>query len=174
MTDPAEPVPELPRAVALALSLRFVIAIAVIGMGLGALLMFWEGGLEIWGALRHTFAAHGEAGSVVTDVMEATDKFLFGIVLVIFSFTITFSFLVALAPATHDRLPRWIVVSGVGELKHVFFEVILIYLAVDFVTDIAASEAHGEWTQLVMPTAILLLAGAIRLLAGSHAPTAGH
>ena len=105
--------------------------------------------------------------------MEATDKFLFGIVLVIFSFAIAFGFLVDLAPATRATLPRWIAVGGVAELKRVFFEVILVYLAVDFVTDIAGSEAHRQWTELVMPAAILMLAGALRLL-GGHGTGEGH
>ena len=92
----------------------------------------------------------------------------------IFAFTITFGFLVDLTPATRATLPRWIAVGGVRELKRVFFEVILIYLAVDLVTDIAGSEAHRDWTELVMPAAILMLAGALRLQGGGHGVGEGH
>jgi uncharacterized membrane protein YqhA len=102
-------------------------------------------------------------------VMEATDKFLFGIVLVIFAFAITFGFVVELTQEQRRKLPEWISVDGIGELKHVFFEVILVYLAVDYVTDIAETESHVQWTSLVMPIAILLLAGAMRLLVGTKA-----
>lgn len=171
MTDRTNLPEPMPRGAALALSLRFVIAVAVIGMGIGAVLMLWEGFLEVFGALKATAVAHGESDSVVSDVMEATDKFLFGIVLVIFAFTITFGFLIDLPAETRRRLPRWIAVGGVSELKHVFFEVILIYLAVDFATDSVAAEAHREWTELVKPASILLLAGAMRLLVGSTHPS---
>jgi uncharacterized membrane protein YqhA len=166
-TLPAPDAP-LPRVAALALWLRFVIAAAVVGMALGALLMLWEGGVEIVGALRHTWSAGPDSTSVIAEVMEATDRFLFGIVLVIFALAITFGFLIDLAPATRAALPRWVAVGGVGELKRVFFEVILVYLAVDFATDIAASEPPRAWTELVTPLAILLLAGAARLLASGH------
>jgi uncharacterized membrane protein YqhA len=168
VTPLPEPEDELPRHAALALSLRFVIAVAVAGMAVGALLMLWEGAVEIFDALRHTVAADSTRPSVITEVMDATDKFLFGIVLVIFAFTIAFGFLLNLAPETRERLPRWIAPGDVGALKHVFFEVILVYLAVDFVTDIAASETARTWTELVKPLAILLLAAAMRLLVGQH------
>ncbi|MCW6512462.1 YqhA family protein [Lichenifustis flavocetrariae] len=157
-----------------ALSFRYILAVAILGMAAGAVLMFWEGGLEIRDAVLHTWLADGTKPSVITDVMEATDKFLFGIVLVIFAFAITFGFLVELSGAARARLPRWMNVTDVGELKHVFFEVILVYLAVDFVTDIARSEDHREWTELVVPAAILLLATAIRLLAGTHPKASQH
>ena len=154
---------------AFALRLRYVMMIASGGAALGALLMFWEGGLEIRDAMVHAWIQNGSNASVITDVMEATDKFLFGIVLVIFAFAITFGFVFDLADETRQRLPRWINIDGVGELKHVFFEVILVYLAVDYVTDIAETESHRDWGMLVMPVSIFLLAGAMRLLVGGHA-----
>jgi len=59
-------------------------------------------------------------------------------------------------------------VNGIGELKRTLVEVILIYLIVDFATDIAESEGHLSWTTLVMPLSILLIAGSLRLMGGSH------
>ena len=153
----------------LALRLRYVILIASLGAFLGSLLMFWEGGVEIRDALVHTFAQNSDRATVVTDVMEATDKFLFGLVLVIFSFAITFGFALDLPDDLRDALPEWMRVESVAELKHVFFEVILVYLAVDYVTDVAETESHMQWTALVMPASIFLLAGAMRLLVGSKA-----
>ena len=157
---------------ALAQRLRYLILIASLGAFLGALLMFWEGGTEIRDAIVRTLA-HSDRASVVTDVMEATDKFLFGLVLVIFSFAITFGFAIDLPEKARDALPEWMRIDGVAELKHVFFEVILVYLAVDYVTDVAESESHTQWTALVLPASIFLLAGAMRLLVGSK-PVSGH
>lgn len=150
---------------AFGLSLRYVMLVASVGASVGALLMFWEGGVEIHHAILNAWARDGASSAVITNVMEATDKFLFGIVLVIFAFAITFGFVVELTEQQRARLPGWMSVGGIGELKHVFFQVILVYLAVDYVTDIAESESHGQWTALVMPIAILLLAAALRLLA---------
>ena len=153
---------------AFGLSLRYVMLIASLGAAIGALLMFWEGGLGIWTAVGHAWARDNPS-AVITGVMEATDKFLFGIVLVIFAFAITFGFVINLSEAARKSLPHWISVDGVAELKHVFFEVILVYLAVDYVTDIAETESHRDWATLVMPIAIFLLAGAMRLLGQMHA-----
>ena len=53
MTDRA-PMEPLPRAAALALG--FVMAEAVLGMALGAMLMFWDGSVEIWVRCRGRLA----------------------------------------------------------------------------------------------------------------------
>ena len=151
---------------AFALSLRYVMLLAAGGASIGAVLMFWEGGVEISHAISQAWLRDSANAAVVTNVMEATDKFLFGIVLVIFAFAISFGFVFDLSAETRRKLPRWMVIEGVAELKHVFFEVILIYLAVDYVTDVAESESHRDWASLVMPIAIFLLAGAMRLLVG--------
>ncbi len=60
-------------------------------------------------------------------------------------------------------------VEGIAELKQSLIEVILVYLVVDFATDVAEEGTHLRWETLVMPTAILLLAGALWLMARSHA-----
>ena len=148
------------------LSFRFVLLLATVGSMVGALMMFWEGAVKlkiaftllIWGA------AGGSDKAVIAAIMSAVDKYLFGLVLVILAYAITFGFVLDLAESQRDRLPSWMKVSGVAELKHTFFEVILVYLAVDFATDVASSETHLTWETLVMPLSILALAGAMRLL----------
>jgi hypothetical protein len=65
-----------------------------------------------------------------------------------------------------SRLPAWMRVNGLGELKHTLVEVILIYLIVDFATDIAEGEGHLSWRMLVMPLSILLIAGSLWLMGG--------
>ena len=152
-----------------ALSLRFVMLVAVVGATVGACLMFWEGGAEIWTAVSHLGSS--EHKSVVAGVMEATDKFLFGVILVIFAFSITFGFVFELSQDELKALPDWMRLSGIKELKYIFFEVILVYLVVDYVTDIAESEDHAHWESLIMPAAILLLAAALRLLNAGHQET---
>lgn len=158
---------------ALALSLRFVMLFASLGASVGAVLMFIEGGLKLRGAIAQMLASDDASKSVIAAVMGATDKFLFGIVLVIFAYAIAFGFVFQLAPETRRALPRWMRVDGIGELKHTFIEVILVYLAVDFVTDIAEADVHLSWESLVLPVAMVCLAGAMRLLATGHRPAAG-
>ena len=55
-------------------------------------------------------------------------------------------------------------IEGVTELKITLVQVILVYLIVDFATDISEPDTETTWQTLVMPIAILLIAGALRLM----------
>ena len=148
-----------------ALALRFVTLVAALGVGFGAIMMFWLGAAKLAGGMSFVFLA-GEmrAQSVITAVMEATDAFLFGLVLVVFAYGITFGFAVDLPFAVRVKLPPWMRVEGIGELKNTLIEIIVVYLIVDFATDVAEVEARVSWDMLLKPAAIFLIAGALRLL----------
>ena len=152
------------------LPLRFVMLAAALGAAVGALLMFWLGASKIFDAVR---AALGRetASSAIGSVMGATDAFLFGVVLVIFAYAITFGFVVELPHEERGRLPAWMRVEGVAGLKRILVEVILVYLIVDFATDVAEAERHLDWHNLVMPASILLIAAALRLLSHERIPS---
>ena len=85
--------------------------------------------------------------------MGATDEFLFALVLLIFAYAIAFGFVIDLAPEDRERLPAWMRISSISELKHTLIEVILVYLVVDFATDTAEKSGphHHEWGALVLP-----------------------
>ena len=152
------------------LPLRFVMLAAALGSGVGALLMFWLGASKTFDAVR---AALGRetANAAIGSVMAATDAFLFGVVLVIFAYAITFGFVVELTAEERGRLPAWMRVESVAGLKRILVEVILVYLIVDFATDVAEAERHLEWHNLVMPASILLIAAALRLLSHERIPS---
>jgi uncharacterized membrane protein YqhA len=147
-----------------ALSLRFVMLLGSAGALVGAGLMFWEGGGKLARALRS--AATGDGATAL--VMGATDAFLFGVVLVIFAYAVAFGLVFELAPEDRARLPKWARIEGVAELKRTLVEVILVYLIVDFATDIAESEAHQRWDMLALPAAIVLIAAALWLMSTGH------
>jgi uncharacterized membrane protein YqhA len=145
------------------LPLRFVMLVASLGAALGALIMFWLGAMKTWSALGAAFAGE-ERRAAIASVMGATDAYLFGVVLVIFTYAITLGFVLDLAPAERERLPDWMRVEGIADLKRILVEVILVYLIVDFATDVAGTEWHLDWHTLVMPGSVLLIAAALRLL----------
>ena len=155
------------------LPLRFVMLVASLGAVLGGLVMFWLGASKTWSALKAAFAGETST-SIVASVMGATDAYLFGVVLVIFAYAITFGFVIELAPGERERLPDWMRVDGVADLKRILVEVILVYLIVDFATDVAGTESHLDWHTLVMPGSIFLIAAALRLLNHERAATPGH
>ena len=146
-----------------ALALRYVMLAASLGALAGAGVMFWQGGAKVIGAGRGLLASEG-AHAVIAAVMGATDAFLFGMVLMIFAYAIAFGFVFDLSESARQRLPAWMRVGSIGELKHTLIEVILVYLVVDFATDIAEHDADRSWQTLVVPASVLLIAAALRLL----------
>ena len=146
----------------LVLSLRWITLVAALGAAIGAVLMFGVGGAK----LAHAFG-FGETGglSVAALVMQATDAFLFGLVLVVFAYAIAFGFAFDLSEGARAKLPKWWMrIDGIAEIKITLIEVILVYLVVDFVTDVVEVETQVSWDMLVKPVAILLIAGALRLI----------
>jgi uncharacterized membrane protein YqhA len=149
------------------LSLRFVMLVASIGAGIGALLMFWEGGSEISEA-AFALLSGDDRTAVVTSIMHGIDAFLFGIVLVIFAYAITFGFVFDPSLEGWQSLPAWMRISSVSELKNTLVEVILLYLLVDFATDVPSSEGLS-WQIVAKPLAILAIALAFGIFAMLHA-----
>ena len=158
-----------------ALALRFVTLVAAVGVGTGAIMMFWLGAAKLTGGMSFVFQGDGTGTqSVITAVMEATDAFLFGLVLIVFAYGITFGFAFDLPSAVRVKLPSWMRVEGIGELKNTLIEIILVYLIVDFATDVAEFETRVSWDMLVKPAAIFLIAGALRLLRNSRSEDHKH
>lgn len=157
----------------LALSLRYLMLFASLGSLLGALLMFWAGGVKLVRALEALLAG-GQEDYIGTTIMRATDSLLFGIVLLVFAYSIAFGFVFDLSETDRQRLPGWMRIQGIHELKSTLVQVILVYLIVDFATDLGEPGTHLSWEtlaqMLAMPLAILLLAGALRLMSGPVAP----
>jgi uncharacterized membrane protein YqhA len=153
--------------VQLLLAFRYVMLIAVLGAMLGALLMFWQGGSDL--AAAASSIAVSDSKGVNASVMHATDAILFGIVLLVFAYAIAFGFILDLPDDARERLPRWMHIESVSHLKQSLIEVILVYMIVHVATDWEESTAHLDWSALVKPATILLIAGALRLLAPTPA-----
>jgi uncharacterized membrane protein YqhA len=152
------------------LSMRLIMLFASFGATVGAILMFGVGGSKLLNAVEHIFSAEEFDSRIVTiAVMGSTDAFLFGIVLVIFAYAVTFGFVLTPPRRIEHSLPGWMRIKGVGELKHTLVEVILVYLIVDFATDLAETDDLPSWSTLVKPIAIVLIAAALRLFGRNEA-----
>lgn len=152
-----------------ALALRYVMLIGSLAALAGAFLMFFEAAAKLAGGVRAFLADGGHGKSVLTAVMGATDACLFGIVLMVFAYSIAFGFVFDIEPGRRERLPVWMRLHGVHELKHTLVQVVLVYLVVDFATDVAQAEAPLGWEMLVKPIAVLMVAAALWLMAGPRA-----
>jgi uncharacterized membrane protein YqhA len=156
------------------ISLRYIMLIASVGTALGALAEFGEGaGHVIKGA--QLVVSREDPRMATALVMSGTDAFLFGIVLLIFTYSIAFGFVFDLPPDIRRTVPAWMRVEGVQELKNTLLSVILVYMVVDFATDLAASEGPLAWNSvLAKPVAIVLIALAYRLMHTNGDPTGRH
>ncbi|HEX6831451.1 MAG TPA: YqhA family protein [Methyloceanibacter sp.] len=147
------------------LSLRAIMLIGSAGALVGSLLMFLQGGFflhEAW----HTILAEGDAvqKQVTVPVLEAVDSFLFGIVLVIFAYGIAIGFVFTLPEGYGERLPVWMKVGGVGQLKATLAEVVIVVLIVIFARVVVEAQGKFEWSMLVLPASILMISVALRMI----------
>ena len=147
------------------LSLRAIMLIGSVGALVGSLLMFLQGGVflhEAW----HTILAEGDAvqKQVTVPVLEAVDSFLFGIVLVIFAYGIAIGFVFTLPEGYGGRLPPWMKVGGVGQLKATLAEVVIVVLIVIFARIVVEANGHLQWSMLVLPASILMISVALRMI----------
>jgi uncharacterized membrane protein YqhA len=157
------------------LPLRFLMLIACLGALLGAILMFGLAGAKLaHGAEAFWMSGFGQAGEVSAAVMGATDAFLFGVVLIIFAYAIAFGFVFQVDGEARASIPGWMHIESVSELKHILVEVIIVYLVVDFATDLATDSDVLSWLTLVKPIAIVLIASALRLIGPSPARDQRH
>jgi uncharacterized membrane protein YqhA len=97
-------------------------------------------------------------------VLEAVDAFLFGIVLVIFAYGIAIGFVFTLPEGYGARLPEWMKVGGVGQLKATLAEVVIVVLIVIFARVVVEANGHFQWSMLVLPLSILFIALALRMI----------
>jgi uncharacterized membrane protein YqhA len=154
------------------LGLRAIMLIGSAGAMVGALLMFLQGSSFLYHAWHDFFSGQ----QVVVPVLEAVDAFLFGIVLVIFAYGIAIDFVFTLPEGYGRRLPNWMKVEGVGQLKATLTEVVIVVLIVIFARVVVGSvelERPFDWPMLVLPASIFLIATALRMIElgaakGSH------
>jgi hypothetical protein len=95
------------------------------------------------------------------------DAFLFGIVLVIFAYGIAIGFVFSLPEGYGRRLPNWMKVEGVGQLKATLAEVVIVVLIVIFARVVVGTvelDKPFDWPMLVLPASILLIATALRMI----------
>jgi uncharacterized membrane protein YqhA len=146
-------------------ALRYILLLAAFGLLLGSLLMFWEGLLMLWEGYEK--ARFDSDTSVIVTVLQATDKLLLGVVLMVVACAIALGFALNLTAEQRTTLPQWMIIDTVAELKNLFFQVIILYVVVHFAALVGEAQSSLDWNVLVLPVSALLLAGAMKLVASS-------
>ena len=143
---------------------RGAIALAALGMLACAGILLAEAASNVLSSSR-ALVAH-EGGQSVSLIMKSIDECLFGIILIVMGAKVLVSFVV---PERAAGFPRWMQPSAIAELKTTFCQAVLVYLIVDFATDMATLETKTDFGFLALPGCILLIALALRLMPHSSA-----
>lgn len=155
---------------AASLVFRTIIGLAALGMMCCALILLGEAGTNIAAATR-AMITQDHAHNAISLVMKTIDECLFAVILILLGAKVFATFVVSERHVVSPAVPDWIRPSAMGELKSTFCQAILVYLIVDFATDMATADSKLEPGYLVLPAAILLIAGALKLM--PHGATAG-
>jgi uncharacterized membrane protein YqhA len=134
------------------------------GAMVGSLLMFLQGAFHLYDAWHKLMSGTEAEKQVTVPVLEAVDAFLFGIVLVIFAYGIAIGFVFTLPEGYGRSLPSWMKVEGVGQLKATLAEVVIVVLIVIFARVVVEANGVFQWSMLVLPSSILLIAIALRMI----------
>jgi uncharacterized membrane protein YqhA len=162
-------------------SLRYISIIAVISSFIGAVLLFVLGAMKIAGALGvmlllgnpvslmiESHGAESATTGVVILVINAVDSFLFALILLIFSYGI-YTLFINSDIVQSAEYPAWIRIGSIEQLKLYLTQVVITILFVQFLEVAIVNGEHPlDWQAIVLPFAILCLAGAVYLMKAGH------
>lgn len=100
-------------------------------------------------------------------IAESLDSFLVALFLFIFSIGIAKLFLQKTNLLNGYELP-WLKIDNFSQLKYILWEVLLTTLFVFFITGVVVDRSELEWTHLILPASILMLAVAYKLFKEEH------
>ena len=145
-------------------ALRYIVFIPVIFSFIGSVMMFIIGAHDCIEAFYKLIGFHNN--DVLIYLIKSVDAFLFGLVLLIFSFGMYDLFISKIdIDHSQDIRPDWMQFTDLGELKKYLAEVILIILIIMFFELVIGHlhEFEGVWSFLVIPIGALLIALSIGL-----------
>jgi uncharacterized membrane protein YqhA len=99
-------------------------------------------------------------------LLEAVDSFLLSFVFFVFSFGLYKIFFFSDSHDSNDKLPRWLQLDSILELKALLWQSVLTTLVVIFLNYAVVVISHNNlsWQFLMFPAAILLIAMALYFL----------
>ena len=159
---------------------RWLTAVAVTFSAIGAAIMFIIGSVTTVKSIGTYFGLYGleafSSGAALkasVELIAALDQFLLGLVLLVFAYGVFGLFVVAdqekwVSVQSDIRAPDWLKVTSVTDLKIKLLEVITVLLAVLFLKGILTITGSNEWTDLVIPIAVVLFGATTWLIKSAH------
>ena len=145
------------------LGLRAIMLIGSLGAVVGSFVIFLLGSLylyEVW----HVLLQPGDIGGkqLTAPELEAVDSLLPVRHRAGAAYGIAIGFVFNLPEDLGQKLPAWINVAGVGQLKETLTEVVVVVLIVIFARTVVEAEGQFNFSMLVLPVSILFIAAALR------------
>ena len=149
---------------------RYIAAVLVIAIVIGALILIGIGCYYTWSAVAKMIGLGAKEGAVSWTIgaklaiLKAVDSFLFAIVLLYLGFGTYY-----LAFDTQNKEETsWLEVKSVAEMKKTLLEVIVVLVAILFLQALVEQAGDLNWLLLVYPAAIIALAIALKLIPFKH------
>lgn len=154
---------------------RYLSVIAVVFSAVGAVLMFVIGAVTTIDAVVTYLGGHEDkafssdaALASTVEIVSSLDQFLLGLVLLVFAYGVYSLWVVADTAAWEEQrtklhAPDWLNVTSVTDLKVKLIEVVAVLLAVLFLKGVLKNPMT-VWSDLVVPIAVVLLAGTVWLI----------
>ncbi|HEX5029963.1 MAG TPA: YqhA family protein [Candidatus Eisenbacteria bacterium] len=147
------------------LKFRYLAVVAVAILLVHALGLLGLAIYRTYEAYRAVFQGGAEAGNIRPGIpiAESVDAALFALVLIVLALGTVSLYL---TPGVSDpRIPAWMCVRSLSELKTLLWEAILLVLVMAALTSIMANTDHLGWDLLILPVAVLILAAGLFLKA---------
>ena len=126
-TESTTPGPALrPGLARMAESLVYVVIVASLALAVTAGVTFVWGAAKVWAFIDLLLDEGSEASLAIVQLLEIIDIFLLGTVVVILAVGLIELFV------TRLRLPAWLVITNLGDLKGKFIDVLQLVAAIKF------------------------------------------
>ena len=141
------------------LKFRYLAAVVVLVLMVHTLGLLALGVYRAFEAYRIMFSGVEWAGADRPGIRiaESVDALLFALALIVLACGTASLFLRPGGREVDPRVPAWMRVESISELKALLWEAILVVLVVGSLTSLLAHLDHLHWGLLVQPAAILLL-----------------
>lgn len=156
---------------------RYTIFVAIISALIGQLLMMYIGASKVFMAVKlyllqediSNYPEHILHSDIATALLlQGLDAFLIAVVLMYFSFSLYHLLLSKDKEVSAKLFPGNRAPSNIGDLKQSLTEVIIVILFILFLQEIWLDLENLQWTLLVMPVSIALLALSLKLVNFKH------
>jgi len=152
---------------------RYTLFAAIVSALIGQLLMMYIGAVKVFKAIKlyllnediSNYPEHIYRSDIATAyLIQSLDAFLIAVVLMYFAFSLFHLFLSKDLEVSAKLFPGMHAPKNIGELKQVLAEVIIVILFILFLQEIWVELNNLQWTLLVAPVSIALLALSLKLV----------